>query len=46
MKHIVGGWPKDIDYTETADQQKYIKKLIRDPAQGYAQSTKDLVVGA
>ena len=46
MKHQVGGWPRDFDYTEPGDQQKYYKKLIRDPTQGYASSTKDLVVGA
>jgi dynein intermediate chain 2 len=36
MKHIVGGWPKELDYTETGDVGKYLKKLYRDPTLGFA----------
>lgn len=46
MKHVVGGWPKDYDYTESGDVAKYLKKLYRDPNYGYGQATKDLVSGA
>ena len=31
MKHLVGGWPKELDYSEVADVAKYTKKLYRDP---------------
>lgn len=34
MKHVVGGWPKELDYTESGDVTKYLKKLYRDPALG------------
>ena len=40
------GWPKEYDYTESGDVQKYLKKLYRDPAYGFATATKDLVAGA
>ena len=43
MKHIVGGWPKDSDYTEPGDVAKYLKRLYRDQSQGFLQATKDLV---
>lgn len=46
MRHTVGGWPKDLDSTEAGDQAKYLKKLYRDPALGFSQATKDLVVGS
>ena len=40
------GWPQELDYTEAADVAKYEKRLDRDPALGFSQATKDLVVGA
>jgi dynein intermediate chain 2, axonemal len=46
MKHVVGGWPQELDYTEPADIAKYQKKLYRDPALGFSQATKDLTGGA
>ena len=43
MKHSVGGWPAEYDYTEPTDVGKYMRKLNKDPLAGYAQATKDLV---
>ena len=46
MKHTVGGWPKEYDYTEPGDVLKYNKRLTRDPSLVYAQSTGSLCQGA
>lgn len=36
MSHTQGGWPDDVDHTEVADYNRYIKKMVRDPTLGYA----------
>ena len=46
MKHIVGGWPAQFDYTEPNEVAKYMRRLNKEPALGYAAATKDLVGGA
>ena len=46
MKHSVGGWPTGYDYTEANEVSKYMRKLLKDPLNGYAAAVKDLVGGA
>ena len=46
MKHTVGGWPANIDYTEPAEVQKYMRRLNKEPSLGYAAAARDLVGGA
>lgn len=42
MAHVVGGWPKDIDFTDEQHVSRYTKKLNRDLTLGFASATKDL----
>lgn len=44
MKHIEGGWPKEVDPTEPQDTKKWKKKLDKDP--GFAAGVKDTVNSA
>ena len=46
MCHKVGGWPAGYDWTEPAEVNKYMRKLMKEPSFGYAQATKELVGGA
>jgi dynein intermediate chain 2 len=46
MKHVVGGWPKELDYLEPNDVLKYQKKMLRDPLLGYLSATRDLVTNS
>ena len=46
MKHIQGGWPKDIDPTEPQEAQKYKRKLEKDPTLGYGPSVAATAKGA
>ena len=40
------GWPREIDHTEPADVQKYLKKMYRETNLGFAQATKEMCLGA
>ena len=46
MHHSVGGWPKEYDYQEPNEINKYMRKLTKDPAMCFMQATKDLIQGA
>lgn len=41
MYHKEGGWPYNVDPSETQETNKYKKKIDKDPI--FAQSTKELV---
>jgi hypothetical protein len=42
MSHTVGGWPKELDYTEALDVAKYQKKMLREVNLGFKSATTDL----
>jgi hypothetical protein len=42
MRHIVGGWPKELDYTEALDVAKYQKKMLRETNLGCKPAATDL----
>tara|TARA_B110000285_G_scaffold234218_1_gene310408 strand:+ start:374 stop:1087 length:714 start_codon:yes stop_codon:yes gene_type:complete len=46
MNHYEGGWPREIDHTEPADVQKYLKKMYRETNLGFAAATKEMCLGA
>ena len=46
MHHSVGGWPKEIDYQEANEVNKYMRKLTKDPLMCFGQATRELVQGA
>lgn len=43
MRHTVGGWPREFDYTEALDVAKYQKKMLREGNLGFKPATSDLV---
>ena len=40
MRHVEGGWPKDVDFTEQSDQNRFRKKAEKD--EDYKSSVKTL----
>ena len=46
MTHSVGGWPKEYDYQEQNEVNKYMRKLTKEPAMCFGQATRELVQGA
>lgn len=43
MKHVQGGWPKEVDPTEKADVERYLKKMERDNTKGIAPAVQTCV---
>ena len=43
MTHAVGGWPKEYDYQETNEINKYMRKLVKEPQLCFGQATRELV---
>ena len=43
MKHVVGGWPQEIDPSEATETAKYYKQLYRNTALGFSTATKEMV---
>ena len=46
MTHKVGGWPKEYDYQEPNEVNKYMRKLTKEPTLCFSQATKELCLGA
>jgi len=46
MTHSVGGWPKEYDYQEQNEVNKYMRKLVKEPQMCFGQATRELVQGA
>ena len=46
MMHKEGGWPSEIDASETDQQQKYFKKMYKDTTLGFGAATKRMTSDA